>query len=146
MLALLVAAITGTLYFTLPSHEAGDSCGVAQATCSDLDSVFLWRQDAAIFHQPTIIKRATARGMEGSPWSFSYQCDGTCQYYVTTKDTHGNESCPSAIYQAGGTTSVPQVRPRAWRPGRWDVMGRKMEPRASGIYFSPDSARKIVTR
>lgn len=143
MLWLLIA---GTLAFTLPSHESADSCGVAEAPCSDLDSVYLWRQDAAIFRQPTIIKRAGVRGMEGDPWSFSYQCDGTCQYFVTTRDTHGNESCPSAIYQAGATTAVPRGKPRAWRPGRWDVMGRRMAPSASGVYFSPDSGRRVVRR
>lgn len=148
----LVLAVTGTLAFTLPSHEAGDSCSVAQAPCTDLDSVFLDRQDPTTFRWPATIKRAGVRGMEGMPWTFTYSCDTPpCQYTVWEKDLHGNETCPSNIVQVGGTTGVPPFLPaRRLLPEVWyDVAGRRVSggPRwASGRYRSSWGRDSLLIR
>ena len=125
----------GLLNFTLPANE-GAGCLASFAPCSDLDSAYLWRQDP--YGQPRIIKRHGVRGMEGQPYSFTYECLGLCGYYVTTRDIHGNESCPSAIVQLGGAVSVPPPSlPSEMVRLPWvDVMGRRMEPgRRQGVYF-----------
>ncbi len=146
VLALLVS---GTLNFTLPNREEGDSCTVAQAPCTDLDSVFLWRQDAVSFPQPAIIKRAGVRGMEGQPWSFTYDCQTPpCQYYVVPQDINGNRPpCPPTILQVGGSTGVPPSVVIWGTPEIWfDVAGRRLggEPKRPGLYWSNHRRFRVI--
>lgn len=143
LLLAAAATISGSLTCTLPSREAGDSlCSAALTPCTDLDSIFLDRQDPTTFRQLTTIKRASVRGLEGQPWTFTYSCDTPpCQYDVWTKDVHGNESCPSAIVQVGGTTGVPIGPRRTILVPEWfDLQGRRVDPRdpvwRQGLYFT----------
>lgn len=122
-----VILITGTLSFTLPSHE-GAGCGEANAPLTDLSTALLYRQAQGSF--PRLIKIHNVAGMEGQPYSFTFDAgDSVVGYYVTTRDFAGNESCPSAIVQIGGVTGVP-FEPRGIQSRKlYDVSGRR-EPRA----------------
>ncbi len=138
---LLFLLIAGTLQFTLPAFEEGENCTSAQAPCTDLDSVYLWRQDPTTFPQPQIIKRAGVRGMEGQVYSFTFSCDTPpCQYWVVPQDILGNRSSCNTIIQIGGTTSVPiGPPPETSQPIVWyDVAGRRYtkQPTGPGIYFN----------
>jgi hypothetical protein len=136
-LALLVAA---ELLFHLPTQEASSQggCLPAEAPLTDLDSVFLGRQERWGTLQR--LEGASCRGMEGLPWSFSVP-DNLAVYAITTKDIAGNESCFSNLHQVGGNVSVPPpLRAVVPLKGRFDLQGRRIGGKLpQGRYFGRDT-------
>ncbi len=137
--------VSGVLNFTFPSREAA-GCGEALAPLADLDSTFLYKQIP--YGQPSIIKRHDARGQEGLAHSFTYDCAGTCTYFVTTRDIARNESCWSNLVTVSDNVGVPVPKWHAPTNTKWfDVAGRLAGQRAPpGIYFDHHGHHKIVLK
>ena len=134
----VLAAMLG---FTLPAHE-GNGCLEAIAPLTDLDSLYVWRQDVG---PPRVVFRQGVRGCEGWAWGVPVTLPGV--YYVTTRDRAGNESCASGLVQVGGALDVPGGTPVVMpAPDRWyDVAGRRVrEPLPQGVYLSRGKRRVVV--
>ncbi len=135
------------LSFTLPSHEAL-GCGEANAPCTDLDSALLYRQDR--YQHAAVTQRAGVRGREGQAWRFRVPAALQAVYYVTTKDSTGNETCGSNLVQIASAVTVPLLPDAA--PGvaaLYDIAGRKIPASMArpGVYFERigrGPARRVV--
>lgn len=133
-----------TFLFHLPAYNALDSCGIALTPLDDLESCFVYQQPR--YHQPYIYQRTYVRGLNGWPMSFDGPDSLPATYYVVTTDRMGNRSCPSAIVQVGGTTSVPPVDREIFPAEVWfDVAGRRVRDlNRPGVYRSNRGRRRVT--
>lgn len=137
--ALVLAAVT--LSGTLPDHRAaGGQCGPGQTTLTDLDSLYLWGRTLT---SEQVVAAFWVQGMEGT----GFQCSIPDTYleagWQTTRQNHAR-SCITWV-RVPASADVPNPAPpdvAPLVPVRFDVMGRRMEPGPSGIYFTPGK-RKV---
>lgn len=148
--AVQMAAMSTVVYWTMPSIDADSATCIGWAGANptiDLESVYVWgtpRWSTV----PQILDRRLARGREGMPDSEVLNLAGIWSLYVTTKDSLGNESCPSNVITLGGIAGVGSPTPRRRPlPELFDVAGRRVRaPFIPGIYFrrAGDSLARVV--
>lgn len=146
---LTATGAAATIEYTLPAYDAkvefagtdsaGISCDISVTPLVDLETAVLhgypltgggWR----------VIREKDVRGRAGE--QDTMQVDTGWNYFITTKDTSGNESCASPTVSIPGTVTGVPVDPYLGkvkvREAYFSVTGRMEEARrpfASGVYW-----------